>query len=168
MKIKLINSITLLAALVAVAWVDAPFRDWIWVKKNSPDIVIALCGPKTAPAPGVYNFNGPDFDSKIYVASTLKGSNCTRTARLKTDYPLQQGEAYLVFGQFDDGIYNAFDEYRVIPLGKPNMDSLINSITNKPLDEQLQILFKRGIDHLDQKIQELQLEKQRLKTGLNN
>ena len=84
-------------------------------------------------------------------------------SRLLTDHKLWQGENYLIFGHYDGGIYQAFEEYRVIPLG---VDFSTNSITGKPLDEQLQILFKQRIENLNREIENDKAEKQRLVEGL--
>jgi hypothetical protein len=69
----------------------------------------------------------------------------------------------LVFGYYDSGVYQAFEEYRVIPLG---VDFSTNSIAGKPLDEQLQILFQHAADNLNREIQKDEEEKQRIEAGL--
>jgi hypothetical protein len=80
-------------------------------------------------------------------------------ARLLTDHKLQKGENYLVFARYENSVYQAYEDYRVIPLGK---NFRTNSIVEKSLDEQLHVLFKKRVDDLDKQIKEDQLEKQRL------
>jgi hypothetical protein len=82
-----------------------------------------------------------------------------------TDHGLRQDENYLIIGHYDSGIYRAHEEYHVIPLG---VNFSTNLIAGKPLDEQIQILFKRRLDNLNRQIKEEQEEKQRLEEGLKN
>ena len=88
-------------------------------------------------------------DSQVEVLSVLKGTNHPTVARLLTDHELQPRQGYLVFGNFDNGIYNAWEDYDVVPLGtKIRLDSL----KDKTLDQQLKLLFQIGVEHMDQKI----------------
>ena len=107
--------------------------------------------------------DGPRFDSEVEVVSLLKGSNITSSARLWTDHRLRQGESYLIFGYYDRGVFQAFEDYRVIPLGA---DFSTNLITGKSLDERLQILFKRRLSNLDHELEQGQKEKERLEKAL--
>lgn len=80
---------------------------------------------------------------------------------------IREGDWYVIVGPHETGretgVYQAFEEYRVVPLGK---DFSTNSIAGKPLDEQLQILYKRGIDVSNQEIHKAEEEKARLETAI--
>ena len=115
------------------------------------------------PTPGVIVINATKSDSTIEVVSVLKGTNNVASARLLTDHDLQKGENYLVFGNFDGEIYQAYEEYRVIPLGS-NFHT--NSIAGKSLDQQLHILLQHRLDNLNRQMQKELEEKQRLEAGV--
>jgi hypothetical protein len=163
MKTTLIVVAILLVTISIVARVIAPFPGWHRLIEKSPDIIIARCGKPTPPPPGVLTLNATKSDSDIEVVSVLKGTNNVSASRLLTDHVLWRDENYLIFGYYDSGIYQAFEEYRVIPLG---VNFSTNSISGKPLDEQLQILFKRRLDNLNRQMKDEQEEKQRLEEGL--
>jgi hypothetical protein len=163
MKTKVTILTAFLITISVIARVIAPFPGWDRLKQNSPNIIIAYCGKPTPPTPGILFMNAPASDSAIDVVLVLKGANNANSARLLTDHLLQQGENYLVFGYYGSGIYQAFEEYRVIPLG---VHFSTNSIAGKSLDEQIQILFQRRLDVLNRQIKEDQEEKQRLEEGL--
>lgn len=163
MKTKIIVPAMLLSALGALARIINAFSGWDQLEESSPYIIIARCEQSTAPLHVTFTENAPKSDSAINILFVLKGTNDVTSARLQTDHDLRQGENYLVFGYDNSGIYQAYEEYRVIPLGA---DFSTNSITGKPLDEQLQILFKRRIDNLNREIQNDEAEKQRLEEGI--
>jgi hypothetical protein len=161
MKTKLVFTIVILMTAVTMARQIPPFQGWERLKEMSSCIVIARCGmpiPQSGPV-----MNGPNSDYSIEVISVIKGANGTNAARLWTDHGLERGENYLIFGNYDSGIYQAFETYRVIPLGKDFSKSLI---AQKSSDDQLQVLFKLRIAHLDQEIQNAEAERQRLEEGL--
>jgi hypothetical protein len=160
MKTKLIFTTLILVTVVTVARQITPFQGWDRLEKESTDIDIVNCGKPTPPYPTI---NGPASDFSTGVLAVLKGDTNVSSARLWSDYKLQQGENYLIFGYYDSGIYQAFETYRVIPLGKDFSTSLI---VGKSLDDQIRILFKLRIDHLNQQMKEEQEEKQRLEEGL--
>lgn len=163
MKSKIIIALALSVAISALARVIAPFKGWSALESGSPYIIIAHCGKPTPSTPGVITINATRSDSAIEVVSALKGTNGLAASRLLTDHDLQRGENYLVFAYYDGGTYQAFEEYRVIPLGNSFHTNLI---AGKSLDEQLQILFRRRLDDLNQQMKEEQEEKQRLEEGL--
>jgi hypothetical protein len=164
MKTKPIILVLLsISATCALARLITSFPGWDLLKVNSPYIIIAHCGEPTPPTPGVLIDNGPNSDSSIEVISVLKGTNHVSSSQLWTDRRIWPGENYLVFGYYDSGVYQAFEEYRVIPLG---VDFSTNSIAGKPLDEQLQILFQHAADNLNREIQKDEEEKHRIEAGL--
>ncbi|MGH7952940.1 MAG: hypothetical protein ACREFE_13635 [Limisphaerales bacterium] len=153
----------LLISISVIARITAPFPGWDRLEKKSPDIIIANCGKPTLSTPGVLVANAPASDSSIEILAVLKGTNNIHFARLLTDHDLREGENYLIFGYYDDGMYQAYDEYKVIPLGAKFST---NWISGKTLDAQIQILFQRAVDNLNLEIQKHQEEKQRLETGI--
>ena len=161
MRTKLAILTASLITIGATARLIAPFLGWDQLQERSPYIIIAHCG-KPIPLSGP-TINAPNSDSSIDVLLVLKGTNNVNSARLWTDYELRQGENYLIFAYYDTGIYQAYEEYRVIPLG---VRFSTNSIAGKPLNEQLQILFKQRVDDLNREIQSDEVEKQRLEGGI--
>lgn len=155
----------LLITVSIMARIIVPFPGWDRLKTEAPNIIIARCGKPTPPTPDVIIMNAPTSDSAIEVVSVLKGINNASSSRLLTDHGLRQDENYLIIGHYDSGIYRAHEEYHVIPLG---VNFSTNLIAGKPLDEQIQILFKRRLDNLNRQIKEEQEEKQRLEEGLKN
>jgi len=160
MKIKSTIVFFLLLTFVSAARLIPQFTNWHNVEASSSDIVVVKCDNVMPPEPTI---NGPASDFSVEVLTVLKGTTNTASARLWTDYKLHKGEIYLVFGRFENGIYLAFEEYRVIPLGEKFSTSLI---TNKPLEEQIRTLFKVRIDRLNDQMQSARAEKERLEEGL--
>ena len=163
MKTKLIVIVLMLMVVSVVARFSARFLGWDRVEAISPDIIVADTGHPTPPTPGIVVVNGARFNFDITVLSVLKGTNNVVHARLQTEHELQPLHIYLVFGFYSDGIYDAYEEYRVIPLGDTYRSEMI---AGKPLDEQLQILFKLGVDTVNQEIAEKQAERDRIQAGI--
>jgi len=159
----MIIAIALLFAIGALARVIAPFKSWNEVERLSSYIVIARCGEPTAPMPNVITINATRSDSAIEIVSVLKGTNSLGSSRLLTDHDLQKGEIYLIFGYCDGGICQAYEEYRVVPLGK-NFHT--NSIADKPFDEQVRLLFQLRLENLNRQMKTEQEVKQRLEEGV--
>jgi hypothetical protein len=161
MKVIKIILIVLLITISVTAQVMVLFQGWDRLKETSPYIIVAHCGKPTLPTSGV--IGGLKSDSEIQIITVLKGTNSVSSARLQTDHELWQGENYLVFAYYGGGIYQAYEKYRVIPLG---LRFSTNSISGKPLDEQIQILFQQALYNLNQEIQNDQEEKQQLEEGI--
>jgi len=106
----------------------------------------------------------PRYDYEIQPICILKGKTNMNPARLWTDHELRPGENCLIFGYYDGRVYQAYEEYRVIPLGN-NFST--NLIASKPLGGQLKILFKMRVEQLDRQMQAEQAEKERLKEYIN-
>ena len=165
MKLKIISAtitILILAATSATALLLGPFPGWSRLENISDEIVIVGCDQPLPSRPN-FNDNVVRSDSQVLILSTLKGTNSTSSTRFLTNHELQVGHQYLVFGDYEDGAFCAFEDYRVIPLGT---DFPLKSLEGKTLDEQLQILFQRGVDDMNRKIQEDEEEKDRLEQGV--
>jgi len=93
----------------------------------------------------------------------IKGTNNVSPIRLKTDHEMFPGKKYLVLGYCDDGVFTAYEEYRIVPLDKFFSTDLI---AGKPIDEQVKIFLQRRLDNLKLEIQNNEKEKQRLEEGL--
>lgn len=151
--------------------VISPFPGWDSLLRFSTDIVVVHCEKPASHSPPVFIENGPHSDYVAEVCSILKGESHTNSVELWTDYQLSQDENYLIFGYFDGkkyngkfkGLYTAYEDYRVVPLGKVFST---NSISGKPFDEQLQTLFQMRAEHLNQQIKSEQEEKARLEEWL--
>ena len=163
MKTKIFVLVVLAAAAGSMARLVGSFSSWNQLVEQSPNIVIALCGKPVSPNPNVVVDNGPVSDSEVEIISTLKGTNQIVSSQLWTDHELVPNEIYLLFGRYDSGIYQAYEEYRVVPLGR---QFSTNSIAGKPLDDQLHILFQAAVNNLNREIQKDEEEKGRLESGL--
>jgi len=151
--------VTVLAtSVVALAAAYLPFRGWSWTEEKSSDIVIVRC-MKT---PSRDNYRG-GIRSDIGIEFVLKGRTNLGPAHLSSFYWPRQGEYYLIFSVFDEEVYHATEEFRIIPLG---VDFSTNSIVGKPLDEQIRILFERRLWQLNRELEQGQEEKKRLEGGL--
>ena len=164
MNTKSIIAVALLVTISAVARIIVPFESWSQVEAQSPFIFVAHCGERTPDNPSIIVINSTRSDSAIEIVCLLRGTNSPSPARLLTDHKLQKGENYLVFARYENFAFKAYEEYRVIPLGKTFQT---NSIAGKSLDEQMQILFKRRLDELDKQMKEELAEKQRLEMILH-
>jgi hypothetical protein len=159
MKIKIILLLILLIACSIYARILETFDSWDKIIRDSPSILVVRCGKPTPPYPII---NGPRSDSGIDVQYRLKGTN--DASRLWTDRDsLHQGENYLVFGYINNEICVALGEFKVVPLGS---EFSTNWIAGKSLDEQIQELFKRALDHLDREIKQDQDQKAQLESGI--
>lgn len=167
MKTKLIASALLLMSVTAAfAVMIVPFPGWNWLKEHSEDIVVVHCSetPTNSDDDGV-------FYAKVDVTSILKAVTNSISSQkpelgptiLRSLYSTRQGEFYLIFSSYHEGSFQAFEEYRVIPLG---IQFSADSIADKSLDEQIQILFQRRLKNLDREIKNNTDEAQRLESGL--
>ncbi len=163
MKTTLIISICILITICATARIIERFHGWDITINDSQYIAIVHCKNPTPPKPNVRVMDATKSDSEIEIVFTLKGTNSVNPSRLLTDYELRPRENYLVFGYCNEGVYCAYEEYRIVPLG--NFSST-NLLVGEPLDEQLHILFKRRLDDLNRRIKEEQDEKARLEESL--
>lgn len=147
-----------------LARVIAPFVGWDRLEDVSSNIIIVYCGGPTPPTPGFSIVGATRFDSEITVISILKGTNHISSGRLQTDHELRQNNYYLAFADYDNGIYEAWEEYKVVPLGT---DFSTNLITGKPLNDQLQVLFCSATNTLDHEIEMDEQDKSRLEQGIS-
>lgn len=161
-------SAILLIACTAIAVGILKFSSWSDLEKYSPNIILARC--VTTPDPYNVVKNGVHIDmtdglieTDVHIVSTLKGATNSDNAVLDSRYWPRQGEYYLIFAIYHDGIYQAVEPYRIVPLG-PNFPS--NAFAGKLLHEKIQIALKYRLDMLNEQIQKEQEEKQRLQQGL--
>jgi len=161
MKKHVVVSAVFFLAIGVLARITLQYSDWKQLEENSPDIIVVQCG-NPVPITGTI-VNGTAFDSKIRVLMVLRGEKGTNSVRLQTDHKLESGNEYLAFGYYDEGLFRAYEACRVVPLGV-NFSTV--SIAGKPLDDQLRILFKRGVDVLNQEIQSDMTEKEWVQKGI--
>ena len=159
MKFRYFFPIILLVSISALARLVVPFSSWDRLKESSPSIVVVLCGKPVPPDADYAVVGGPRSDSEVEIVAVLKGTNGLGPARLQTDHELRQGENYLVFGNFSQGICASFEQYKVVPIGERFST---NSIAGKPLDEQIKTLFQHALFKLNREIQQDQEQKQQL------
>src|ERR1700744_1445845 len=107
-----------LMALGVAARVGGRFHGWGDLADNSPYIAVARCGNPTVPNSFVQISPPAKFDSEVQIVLVLKGTNVVKPTRLLSDHDLYPGKNYLVFGYCNDGVYQAYEDYRVVPLGQ--------------------------------------------------
>ena len=164
MKTRIITLLLSIAAISIIARIIPPFQSWKHLEKWSSSIIVVVAGHPIPPPQGVEILDAPKSDFSITVRSVLMGTNNVPNARLETDHELKTGQAYLVFSHdFDSGTYNAWEDYRVLPLGFKFSPDLIQG---RPLDEQLQILFQLAVDNLNEEIAKTQAERDRIQAGI--
>jgi hypothetical protein len=162
MKNKIIFAIAFLA-LTVLAHMTTPFNSWDELISKSSNIAVVRCDDPTRPVPSVATANGPQSDMAINTIYILKGTNTASNGRLFTDTDLCPGNSYLLFGNYDNGVYQAYEDYRIVPLGKC---FITNQIAGKALNEQIQILLQVRYDNLKREMQQNEEERQRLEVGL--
>jgi|SRR5581483_2866095 len=163
MKTKLTASILVFVVAGAVARLSSPFQGWDRLERDSACIVIVDPQDPVPPTPGIESVNGPRYDFKVIVLSTIKGTNNVPVSRLQTNHELRHGQGYLVFASCHDGVFDAYEEYKVVPLGVSYTPDMI---AGKPLAEQIQILLKLSAASLDGEIAKKQEEKKRIESGI--
>src|SRR4051812_20309875 len=109
MKYKFIIPAIVFLSLAALARVVPPFANWEHVESASSSIVVVKCGKQIAQDSKVPSDGGPDSDSEVEILAILKGSPEQGRGRLQTDHELREGECYLVFGDFKQNIYTAYE-----------------------------------------------------------
>jgi hypothetical protein len=169
MKAKIIIIGLFAVSFIATAYPTViPFPGLQSIIRSSHDIIIARCtmtpDPFNVKTNGIWvDMSDGLIDSQIHVVSALKGDAELKQSRITSEYWLRQGEYYLIFADYHDGYYQAFEAYRVIPLGMHLPSSLL---TGKTLDENIKILLQRRLDNLNRQMKEEQEEKQRLEEAL--
>jgi hypothetical protein len=170
MKTKLTVSLVGLMAFSAFGVLLNLFTDYDFVREHSSDIIVVRCitNPLTQ-----FNSSPTDPDINAFpvaILANIRGTNFSGSASLISKHWLNVNDYYLIFGQRVNDKCQALEDFRVIPLGRDvnSAGEITNSIAGKPEDEQLQILFKRGLDHASRQIQEQQDEKQRLEGAVKN
>ena len=147
--------------------VSSPFRGWDSLIQHTPDIIIAQC--TQTPDQKILMGGGPMDINIVYILKSSTNRVVLEPAKLGaaqlqlSQVILRQGEYYLFFSIFHDGYYSATEPYRTIPLGL-YFDT--NTIFGRPLNDQLQILFKRRTFDLNREIKADQEEEERLEEGL--
>jgi hypothetical protein len=166
MKTSWIILATILAS-TALAVMMMHFPGYDWLNEHSSDILVVRC--ITNP-PTLLHSSLTDPQINIFsieVITVIKGTNFSGFVSLVSAQWLNQGDNYLIFGDSEKGAFRAFEDFRVIPLGRELWTGVLtNAIAGKSPDERLQILFKRAIDNLDRQIKKEQEEKQRLEGAI--
>ena len=153
----------LFAPVKATALVLGAFPGWDRLEEESPNIAVVACG-HTLPARPNSDDDILSSDCQVYLLTSLKGTNAVGNFRLMTNHPLSRGRKYLIVGYNIDGVFKAFEDFRVVPLSE-GFD--IKLLSGKSFDEQLQILFQDGVKEKEREIQDDVAEKQRLEGALH-
>ena len=150
-----------------MAYVTMEFPGWPLLEQQSHDIIIGRCSA----TPDLYDV-GKDgvernsrglINSQFEIVSVLKGVTNSGAFRLVSEYRPRQGEYYLIFSGYHGGSYQAFEAYRIVPLG---IQFVTNDLSGKSLDEKIQMLLEHRLNDLKRLMQEDQEEKRRLEEGL--
>jgi hypothetical protein len=160
MKKKILLLGLLLISFSVMAYVTLSFPGWDALRDKSSDILIVHCTNVQDPYNTIKNGYIIDFrglvEADYEIVSVLKGTTNSGVVRISSEYWPKQGYFYLLFKNYGDGQYSGLEAYRVVHLGSPFST---NSIANKSLDEQLQVLFKRAHGQLNEEIHEAQDQK---------
>jgi hypothetical protein len=148
--------------------VSSPFRGWDKLIQHTPDIIVAQC--TRTPDQQMLRGGWPVDINIVYILKNSTNSVALEpaklgAAKLDSQYIPRQGEYCLFFSIFHDGVYQATETYRTVPLG---LWFNADAISGRPLNDQLQILFKRRLFDLGRQIEEDQAEKERLEGGLKH
>ena len=144
------------------------FKGWHELTQASPDIIIVHCTKtpdlETVESNGVVRETALGaINSDVEVIFSLKGFAEQKKARIVSECALRQGEYYMVFGLRYDGLYQATESYRIVPLG---LNFSTNSLSGKTIDEQIQMLLQLRLNNLNRQMKAEQEEKQRLEEGI--
>ena len=155
--------ILMLTAKGAFGMLYGTFQGWDRLEKISSDIVIVYTKNQTPPLTPPLIGDALKSDWQVKILSVLKGTNTISSTRFLTDYELKNNCLYLVFGNSNSLGLAAVEDFRVVTLdnGFP-----LDSLKGKTMDEQLEILFQRALDDMNQKIEDDQKEKDRLQEGV--
>ena len=150
------------AITTASATVFMAFTSWDELIGKSTDIVIARC---TKPHQDRFVLNHM-LHAEIDVNMVLKGGTQVGAHRMVSEYPLKDGEQFLLIGyyQVTDSYrgYGALERYRIIPLHGFDLATL----AGKPLAEQVQLVLKHRLETINRTQEQLAEEKQRLEQGI--
>jgi hypothetical protein len=160
--------LALAAVTTVIGVVSQSFPGWPVLTQGSPEIVVARCtdtsdhiatkkGDLKADPEGI-------FESQIEVLFVMKGNGRPGSAKLWTMRGLRPGEEYAIFcGHLDNGIYQAMEDYRQIPLGSRFPTELLAS---KSLNEQVQTILQYRYRELNRELERALEEKRRLEEGI--
>ncbi len=157
------NIVLVLFAGSAMGFVRFEFAGWSDLQQRSHDIFVARCD--ATPDQNPVGKDGIEINTRglVYsdmtVISIIKGVTNAGPARLKSVFCPRQGEYYLIFASYFNGFYDAFEPYRIVPVG---LRFSINDLDGKTVDEQIKALLRHRIDNLEQQIKAEQEEKARL------
>ena len=158
--------ILVVAASVVTGFVTVHFPGWSAMPEISPSIVIVRCtssGVQRWVSNGVVNVMWDGIvRSDVELVSVLKGESMPPGTKgtLYSQHWGDQGKLYLVYASYYDGSRcDAFDDYRVVPLGH---NCPTNMLDGKSLDEQIKVLLKYRLDSLNRELEHGQVEKKRL------
>lgn len=166
MKTLLIVLAILAMTFTASAILTLVFSNYEDLENRSSDIIVARC--ITNPPTRIHLGYDPDINNfSIKTIAVLKGTNFSGSIPLVTEQWLNQGDDYLIFGNPRNGTCRAIEDFRVIPLGREfYAGQITNALAGKSPDQEMKILFKRAIEHLDRQMKKEQQEKERLEEDL--
>jgi hypothetical protein len=168
MRKRIIIAVTSVALICAVMGYPVfPFAGWPWLQQRSRDVIIGRC--TATPEAETVGTNGVALSlrglirSEIRLLCVLRGATNSGPTRVVSSYWPRQGEYYLIFANLHDGIYEAIEQYRIIPLG---MDFPTNMLAGKSFDETIRALLQYRLGNLKAEMGRAQEEEKRLQEGL--
>lgn len=160
MRTKIVILFALLGlASAMLAGIYLPFRGWEPLKQNSSDIAIMRC----IRTQKQISYRDGMTMWEVEVVLALKGATNAGACRLTSLYRPRQDEYYLVFSNFDEGVYHAVEEYRIVPLGA---SFSTNMLIGKSLDEQIQHALQHRLNNLNREMEQVKQEMKRVEEGL--
>lgn len=168
-KMALIIGTAILLSGSVFAYTTFEFPGWLSLEQKSHDIILVKCA--ATPDPYTAGKGGAELDmrglinSELEIISVLKGATNSGSVKLTSEFWPKQGEFYLVFASYHDGFYQAFEPYRIVPLGT---HFLTNNLAGKGLDEQIRMLLQMRLNELNRQMAAEQVEKTRLEEALKD
>jgi hypothetical protein len=154
-------------AINAAAYSIADFPGWQTLTAKANDVLVVKC--TDTGSDHVTDKNGIEIDlrglfsSDIEVVSALKGGDGSKIGAVQSEEPLFQNQYYLIFSRDHYNAYQAFESYRIVPLG---LYFSTNNLASKTLDQQVRFLLQWRLDRLNRQIKEDEEEKARLEEAL--
>lgn len=151
------------ACFPAAAYLTSDFPGWNTLQMESSDIFVARCNETPDPYDVWKDGHQVDFqgliNSSMQIAFKIRGTASLGGVQITSTFWPKQGEYYLIFARHKDDCYQAVEDFRVILLGTRFST---NGIAGKTPDVQIQILLKKGLDIVNERIQQDEAERKQL------
>lgn len=144
------------------------FTDLDTYIERAHEIIIAECTDPVEVWAGHYE--DMLHPSQVTILKTLKGERKPGATRISTIYTLRPGRTYLLYslgGSAFDTDFLAVPELSAVPLPAHSVrESLLKDLEDRPLKEQVRMIFSWYRQEVESELQQLQKEKEALDKAL--